>query len=162
MPPKSTLAACIQFHPEVCFILRLDWIMNSMVKKALIGVVVSCLVIASIITYFSKGQATGVESIKSGTLVWVKCFSEKCKAEYELEKRDFYAQVQEKRKLKLMSMMNVPIDCQKCGSESLKLAEKCGKCGHVFFKASVSGKYGDQCPKCGYSAIKEKVSERAK
>jgi len=77
-----------------------------------------------------------------------------------MEKREYYAQVQEKRKGQRMSGMNVPIDCRQCGEESVFLAEKCAECEHVFFKASAGGQYGDKCPKCGYSAIEEKLANR--
>ncbi len=92
-------------------------------KKA-IGIIAVCLLLAGGITLMTKKKDTGVNSIKSGVLVWVKCASEGCGAEYQLEKRDYYAQVQEKRKLKPMSMMNVPVDCQECKAESVYLAEK--------------------------------------
>ena len=114
-------------------------------KKAL-GIIAVCLLLVVGITVVTKKKDTGVRSIKSGTLVWVKCNS--CEAEYQLEKSDYYTQVQEKRVAKPMSMMNVPVDCQKCQEESVHLAEKGGDCNSVFIPSPA---HSGKCPKCGIS-----------
>ena len=130
-----------------------------MEKKPLVIIVV-CLLAAVCVFVLTRKRDTGVNSIKAGVQVWTKCVSEDCSDEFQMQKRQYYALVQEKRKLQPMSLMNIPIDCQQCGAESLFLAEKCGECEHIFFKDSAGGQYGDQCPECDYSAIEEKLANR--
>lgn len=131
-----------------------------MEKKKTLLIIAVCLLAAAFVALITKKKDTGVNSIQSGALVWVKCTGGDCNAEYQMEKRDYYAQVQEKRKINPMSMMNVPVDCQKCGAESLHMADKCGKCGHIFLKTAATGEHGDKCPECGYSAIEENLKQR--
>ena len=129
-------------------------------NKKHLGIIIICLLIAACVVLVTRKKDTGVSSIKSGVLVWVKCDSGNCDAEYQMEKKVYYAEVQEKRKLDPMSLMNVPVDCQQCSNVSLQLAEKCEQCEHVFFKATAGGDYGDKCPGCGHSAIAAKISSR--
>lgn len=133
---------------------------QSYMKKKPLVIVVACFLAAVCVFVMTRKKDTGINSIKGGVQVWTKCASEDCGEEVQMEKREYYARVQEKRKLQPRSTMNVPIDCQQCGEESVFLAVECDECEHIFFKASAGGEYGDQCPECGYSAIEEKIANR--
>ena len=88
------------------------------------------------------GNSAGIGSVPEGETVWVKCSNRACGASYEMALKEYYMKVDEK-----VAYSGVPpIDCEKCGKESVFRAIKCKSCGEVFFK-SRAGRL--QCPKCG-------------
>ena len=54
-----------------------------------------------------------------------------------------------------------PIVCPGCNKEAAFTAQKCDKCGNVFFpNPAAYGDYQDRCPKCGYSKSEERYKNR--
>jgi predicted Zn-ribbon and HTH transcriptional regulator len=118
-------------------------------KPIMIGVIVVCFVLVGFIAYNSiSGSPSGVESLKRGTLIWLKCL--KCEAAYQMDEKDYY-EFLEKHK-----MDGVVMSCDKCGEGNVLRAAKCDKCGVIFFMSGALDDYKDRCPKCGYSATEEK------
>jgi len=119
-------------------------------------VIVVCIALAVLI--FLKTQSSGpggIDSIKRGEeLYWVMCRNPKCKAEYQMDKRDYYEQIQEKMRANPMAMVTPPLTCQKCGVQSVLLAVKCEKCGLVFLYGADPTDFADRCPNCKHSKIK--------
>ena len=121
-------------------------------KKNSILILVACLVVTVLIIFITREKATGIESIKSGNLIWTICNSDSCGANSQMEKRDYYARVQEARKQCTMSTMDVPIKCDQCGEMSVVRAVKCANCGTVFHNVFVPGQPTNRCPECDQNA----------
>jgi ribosomal protein L37E len=135
-------------------------------KNVIYGVViVACIVLAIVIFVKTQSRGSGsLESVKSGEEVyWVKCNNPKCKAEYQMDKRDYLNQITEKMKANPLSNRTPALTCEKCSQASLYRAFKCEKCGNVFFEGS-SNDYPDRCPACGFSKTeairKERLAQR--
>ena len=127
---------------------------DSTKKTVMIGIIVVCLVLAVVIwRKTSSSGSSGIESIKRGQLIWVKCKNPDCGVEYQIEKRDYYEYLQEHQDP--MSMSAPVLVCKECGKESVYRAVKCPECEVVFFYGSVPNDFGDRCPKCGYSQTEE-------
>jgi DNA-directed RNA polymerase subunit RPC12/RpoP len=130
-------------------------------------VIVLCLIVAGVVFLLTRsGSSGGINDIKRGEkMVWVKCNNPKCNAEYQMDQRDYFEQIQEKQKVNPLSMQTPALNCEKCGEPSVFLAEKCEKCGKVFFSGT-SKDFPDRCPDCGYSKTeatrKERLKQRAK
>ena len=123
-----------------------------MENKKLIIVVTVCLVLAGVITYCNVNKSTtGIESLKRGTIIWVKCSNENCEAEYQIDSKDFF--VVAEKYYKPMERLRIP--CRDCGELSACRAVKCEDCGLVFFCGSVYADFEDRCPECGYSETEE-------
>jgi len=125
-------------------------------------IIVLCLVGAAVIFIRSRSQrGAGVESLKPGESIWVKCNNPECGAVYQRDKKDYFKQVEEKKRTNpALAMLPTapPITCRECGKESAIRAVKCEKCGHVFFYGAHKGKkfdFSDRCPKCSFSKIEE-------
>ena len=124
----------------------------------MILVIVLCFASAAIISYLTLfGKGSGIENIKSGESIWVECNNPGCQAEYQMDKKKYWVSVQES--LGPMSKNIPPIVCEKCGESALFRAEKCEKCGQIFFYGSSGDEYPDRCP-CGYSKKEEKIRKR--
>ena len=94
-----------------------------------------------------SGSIKDIDSVPEGETVWVKCSNPACGASYEMPLKEYYKKVEEK-----VAFTSVPpIDCEKCGKESVFRAIKCESCGEVFFPYAGSETIRDQCPKCGFS-----------
>jgi hypothetical protein len=124
-------------------------------------VIVLCIVLAAVVFFWTRaGGSGGIENIKRGEKsMWVKCKNPECNAEYQMDMRDYYEQTQEKIKANPLSSQTPPLTCKECGEESVFRAEKCEKCGTVFFYG-VSKDYPDRCTKCGYSKTEATRQER--
>jgi hypothetical protein len=125
-------------------------------------VIVVCFVAAAGIYWWNRSRSGpgGIESIPAGDLIWVKCNNPNCKAEYQMEKRAYHQQMEEKLQGKV-ALQAPPLVCKQCGKESLYRAVKCEKCGLVFFYESVPNDFADRCPECGYSKKEEQRKEAA-
>jgi DNA-directed RNA polymerase subunit RPC12/RpoP len=122
-------------------------------KAVMIAVVIACLAAAGVVTYVtSSGGGGGIETIERGQLMWVKCNNPDCGAEYQIDQRDYYKYLEEHPQGPGAPAMV----CEKCKEESVFRAEKCEKCGTVFFYESVADDLPDRCPSCGYSKMEEK------
>jgi predicted RNA-binding Zn-ribbon protein involved in translation (DUF1610 family) len=119
-------------------------------KMIMIVIIVACIVAAVIITVATRSASSGgIESIPTGTMVWLKCRD--CGNTWQMDRRDYYDYIEKNR-----IGMTVPgIVCPKCGKESAYLAIKCPKCGNIFEKVATTRDYSDRCPECGYSEQEE-------
>ena len=132
--------------------------------KNLIYAIVIVLCIALAILIFVKtqsGGSGGIDSIKRGEeMYWVKCNNPSCNAEYEIDKKDYFEQIEEKQRANPLSMVTPPLTCKKCGKDSVYRAEKCEKCGTVFFYGANPDDFPDRCPKCGHSKREAELEAR--
>jgi len=128
----------------------------------MIGIIVVCLVVAGLITYFTQFRKSGgrLMGIPSGEMMWVKCANKACNAEYQMGRRDYYETLQ--KKADPFASTTPPLLCSKCQQESLYAAEKCQnpQCGIVFFSGTIRGDLPDRCPKCKQSATEESRKKR--
>lgn len=121
-------------------------------KIIMIGIIVACIVAAIVITVATQsgGGDGGIGSIKSGTMIWIKCRSPKCENAWQMDKKNYFEYIEKNRE-----GMTVPgIPCPKCNEVDGYRAEKCPKCDTVFERAA-GGDVADKCPKCGYSKLEE-------
>ena len=127
-------------------------------KTIMLGVIVTCLVLAGIITYATRAKSSGIEALK-GQLIWVKCSNSDCGAEYQMDKKEYFDTIQKLTKenpFAAISQGTLALICKKCGEESVYRAEKCPKCGLVFFWSTAGhGDLADRCPECGNSQTEE-------
>ncbi|MBN2456345.1 MAG: hypothetical protein JXB29_07420 [Sedimentisphaerales bacterium] len=127
-------------------------------------IVVVCLVAAGTIYKMTSGGSSGLGHFK-GQLMWVKCNNPDCGDEYQMDKKDYFEQKQKNWDPRA-PLSDPAIKCTKCGEMSVYRAEKCPKCGTVFFYGFGEG-FPDKCPECGYSAmelnsVKKKSKSEAK
>ncbi len=104
------------------------------------------------------GESNFMEATPSDQMVWIKCNNPDCKAEYQMSKRKYYAELE--KRYNPIGPAKIAIPCQKCSQESCFEAIKCPKCGYVFFKGIVPNDLEDRCPKCKHSAIEESRKAR--
>ena len=122
-------------------------------KPIMVGVIVVCVVLAGAITYMNRPKGSGIDSIKDTELLWVKCSNPDCGAEYQMGKKDYFQSLQN---ASAEGTGIAALTCKQCSEESIYRAEKCEKCGTVFFRRIQEvGTYPDKCTKCGYSKIEE-------
>ncbi|HUW19459.1 MAG TPA: hypothetical protein VMW16_09165 [Sedimentisphaerales bacterium] len=104
-------------------------------------------------------QNTGIPEHFAHEMTWVKCRNPKCRAEYEITKKEYYEYLE---KNTTATMMTVPaLICTRCGELSVYRAIKCEKCGLVFEASWKRGDFEDRCPKCGYSKIEDERKRAA-
>ena len=129
---------------------------DSAKKPIMIGVIVVCLLVAGLITYFTQFRKSGgLSGISSGEMMWVKCANKACNAEYQMARKDYFEALQ--KKADPFARTTPPLTCNKCQQESLYAAEKCQnpQCGIVFISGTIRGDFADRCPKCKQSATEE-------
>lgn len=122
-------------------------------KTVMIVVIVVCLVAAGVIFKATRPKSQGPEALR-GQQIWVKCSNPDCGEEYEMDKAEYFGQVDEAVRANPGVDPPLPIVCKKCGKESLYQAVKCAKCRKIFFYGGKPGDYPDRC-ECGYSQIEE-------
>ena len=132
-------------------------------KAIMIVVVVACLVLAGVIIYKTSSESSGgIKSIKHGQMIRVKCNNPACKAEYQMDRKDYLESLQEYQ-LRLgrqhpspMGISILPLVCNRCEEESVYKALKCENCEMVFFPGlGERGDFKDRCPECGYSKMEQ-------
>lgn len=132
-------------------------------KNAIYAAVIAvCIIVAVLVFVKTQGGGTGgVTDIPEDEMVWVKC--RKCNQSYEMGKRTYHEDVQTKAaENPTPMMMTPPLPCEKCSKDGIFLAEKCEKCGNVFFQNSVPSDFADRCPDCKYSKTEAVRQERLK
>jgi len=121
-------------------------------KLIMIAVIVVCLGLAAAITFTKSSDKSGIETIDSSKVMWVKCNNPSCGAEYQMPAREYYEEMK-----KFKNPMEVPaLICKKCKQESVYQADKCKNCGKLFFRSRPKpGELPDRCTYCGHSAIED-------
>jgi len=120
---------------------------DGMKKKFMIGIAGLCIILAIAVAFWMRPKTYDITSIDSKEMMWFKCT--KCGAAYQIGTKEYFQFLHDKGE----PMVAPPMICKKCGSESIYAAEKCDKCGEVFFQGSNLRDAPDKCPSCGYSAI---------
>jgi len=127
---------------------------DSKKKPIMIGVVVVCLILAAVITFATRsGNSGGIDTLKRGTMFWVKCSNPDCEYTWQMDRKDYFQYLRDHQDP--MSMAAPAIVCPECGEESAYRAEKCGQCGLVFERGSVPHDFADRCPECGFSNVED-------
>ncbi len=123
-------------------------------KPIMVTLVVVCLVAAGVVTYVTRsGGKTGLDAVKRGQMIWMKCGNSDCEAEYQMDLKDYYEDIQDR--WRPMMMGPPPLTCNECNEDSLYRVEKCPSCEVLFQKGSVEDDFADKCPECGYSQTEE-------
>ncbi len=129
-------------------------------------VIILCIIVAAVIFLLTRsgGPGGGIKDIPRGEeMYWVMCNNQKCGETYQIDKRDYFEQIQEKMQANPLSNKTPPLICQKCKEPSAYKAIKCEKCGKTFFEGA-SNDFPDRCPSCKYSKTeairKERLSQR--
>lgn len=133
---------------------------DSKKKMIMVVVVVACLGVAGAITFMGGSKETGIETIKAGEMLLLKCSNPDCSAVYDMEKKLFFETIQARRGEAGMTAGMPPLVCKECSKESVYEAIKCEKCGVTFFVGSVRGDFSDRCTECGYSKKEERRKTR--
>jgi len=127
-------------------------------KVIMTGIIVVCFGLAAVMAYkyTIKPKLGGGTGEFKGQLMWVKCGNPDCETEYQMDKEGYFDALAELRRKNPVQLQVSPLVCEKCGEESVYRAEKCGKCGVVFFRGAAGrGEFSDKCPECGYSKQEE-------
>jgi len=130
-------------------------------KNTIYAVVIAVCIIVAVLVFITTrgGSGGGLDSIDETEQVWVKC--RLCKASYQMGKKQFYQELEEKAKANPTAMMiTPPLTCKECGKDGIMKAVKCEKCGTVFFEGSVPNDFSDRCPECGYSKMEDVRKKR--
>ena len=115
-------------------------------------VIVVCIIVAVLVFVKTRGGgSSGADSIDESVQIWVQC--RQCKQSYQMSKKQYYQELEEKARANPSPMMMTPLlTCQKCGKDGIMKAVKCDECGEIFFENSVPNDFADRCPKCKHSA----------
>ena len=124
---------------------------DSKKKPIMVGIIVIALFLAVGVTFFTCSKNGGIDSLKSGQMIWVKCKNPDCGAEYQVDKKEYFKHLEEHGD----PMAPEPPVCEQCGDKSVYRAEKCEECGLIFFSGSVPKDFADRCPECGHSKTEE-------
>lgn len=125
-------------------------------------VIVVCLILAVVILLVTRsGRSGGLEQVPRGEMIWIMCNNPQCKASYQMDKRDYFAKIEDKFKSNPnpLALQTPALDCPKCGKASAFRAVKCEKCGHMFFYGNPND-FNDRCPECKYSKIEAERKAR--
>lgn len=126
-------------------------------KNTIYAIIIAACILVAVVVFVktrSGGGSTGIDSISDTEQVWVKCKS--CNAAYEMSKRQYHKDINEKMQANATAMiLTPPLTCQKCSKNMVFLAEKCLTCNEVFFVGSIPNDYPDRCPKCKHSKTED-------
>lgn len=120
-----------------------------------IGIIISCLVLAVGIFFFTH---TGSSSGKAPSEYTLLCANPQCKHVMTVSREEYLEKMQEAGSM-AMPGKQIAFECEKCGKKSAFIATKCEKCSQVFFPNYQSKDYHDRCPECGYSKLEEKIKK---
>ncbi len=128
-------------------------------KVFMIVLILVLFAVAGAIFWLTSGGRSGGVAAGS-TETWMKCNDAGCGHEFQITYADYNKFLQE-QKIPPGLMASPPMKCPKCSKDSCYIAEKCGKCGKIFFRGTAPGaKYPDTCPGCGYSEMQERRLKR--
>jgi hypothetical protein len=144
--------------------------MKPVVKIVLVVVLILAALITFVRNYKSiqSNNTNGINTVKRGQMIWVKCNDPNCKAEYQMDNKDYLIFMESHADPSKIMMAGMNIEdfneilkstpalvCQKCKKASAYKAFKCPKCETMFFSGFVRNDYADRCPTCRYSKIEE-------
>jgi len=120
--------------------------MDDSKKPLMIGIIVGCLALAGIITYWSSQEEDHLAGLEGETQL-MRC--RQCKEVFEMPLADYLKAIQEKT-----TGPQIPgLTCPKCGKNSAYAAIKCPNCGIVFEEGALGPtEPSDKCPECGKRA----------
>jgi ribosomal protein L40E len=140
-------------------------------KSIMIVIIVLCLVLAVVIMYKKEADykeetyhPTGIETIDPNNMIWVKCTSADCQAEYQMGMKDYFQYLNHHLPSpgEFAAMLQDPnknptpaLPCTKCEAESIYRAEKCESCGIVFLRGTFKQDFADRCTGCNYSKTED-------
>jgi len=116
-------------------------------KWTMLGIVSVLIIVTVLIIFKTYEKSYGIESLDSSETIWVKCT--KCGVAYQMSKKDYLLYLREQSN----PMVRSPMSCKECNADAVYIAEKCEKCGEVFFPGSGLNDFSDRCLGCGYSRI---------
>jgi len=125
-------------------------------KNTIYAIVIAACILVAVVVFVKtrSGGSAGLDSISDTEQVWMKCRS--CNASYEMSKKQYHKDINEKATANATAMMfTPPLTCQKCQKNSAFLAEKCPNCGEIFFTNSFPNDFPDRCPKCKHSKTED-------
>jgi hypothetical protein len=65
-------------------------------KLIMISVIVVCIGLAAAITYRTRhGRVGTIDYIPEGKMTWVKCANKDCGAEYQMDKKGYFKDIEE-------------------------------------------------------------------
>jgi len=97
-----------------------------MKNRVYIAIIVVSVALVGFIFYLTHSASFGgIESLKRGELIGVKCNNPDCSEAYQIDKKDYFLQIEERIRIHTMSLQTPPLVCEKCGRESVFRAEKC-------------------------------------
>ena len=59
-------------------------------------IILVCLLVAGLVIFSGGSDNSGIDSISEAELIWVRCSNKTCKASYEMGKKQYYKEVEEK------------------------------------------------------------------
>lgn len=124
-------------------------------KNAVYAVVIAVCILGAVLVFMHrKSGGGGIDKLDSSKMIWVKCV--KCNQSYEMSEKEYYKEQKDKVQANPTPMpVALPLTCQKCGQDGIRLAFKCANCGEVSFMNSVPNDFPDRCPKCKHSATED-------
>jgi len=131
---------------------------DSRKKPLMIGIIITCIVLAVVITFATRsGDSGGIEKLEGK--LWLKCNNPKCNAEYQIDQKEYYEFVD--KNIKPFDMSDPPMTCKECGEQSAYKAIKCPNCGNVFYPGEAGKQFNDTCPKCNFSKTEDRQKKAA-
>ncbi len=121
-----------------------------------IGLIVMCVVLAGILVWRSAsgGGPTGIDSVSSEDTLLTRCANRDCHHQAEMNKRVYYSETL-KRQSQNPNIGHPPLECAKCGKNSVFRVVLCPKCEHIFKHGGMRNEPADRCPECRYSQSQE-------
>ena len=121
-------------------------------KKIMIAIIVSCIVLAVVITFATREK----QETQSDTGEQFLCLNKDCGAIFTLSRGEFADKMRMiMRENPMTTREAVRIECPECSQKTAGIALKCPSCGNVFVPKQALDTATDKCPKCGYSRIEE-------
>ncbi len=122
-------------------------------KKIMLGLIISCIVLAVGITAVTNMGGGGGGGSRSNEPVQMLCMNEECGMDFELSTKEYREYMMQGGMMGPGPMSQTPLECPECGMQSAFRAVMCKECEAVFMQDYSSEDFPDRCPDCGYSEI---------
>ena len=120
-------------------------------KSIMLGIIVTCLAGASLITLRNLGWGDPTFKEFEGESIWLKCRNSACSGAYEMNKAEYFRFVY--KNADYSSTEPPALTCKGCAEASVYKAVKCASCEEIFEEGTVHPDFADRCPECGYSQV---------